>query len=124
MTKLFYIYGKDFTERIERATYNVNRSDVYKEWTDANGTVHRDVTRTRIKGSFTIGFHKKTELKDFIAYMRQGKTSGGYYPVMLYLNNEDELVGANVFLDLTANVQRDVKNDRFFAVYSVEVAEC
>lgn len=124
MTKLFFIYGKDYTDAIERASYSVNRSDVYKEWTDANGTVHRDVTRTRIKGSFEIGFHRQKELEDFITYMRQAKKQGGFYPVMLYVNNEDELVSANVFLDMTAQVQRDVPNSRFWSVYSVEVSEC
>lgn len=124
MTRLFYIYGKDYTEAIDRKTYNVNRSDVFKEWTDANGTVHRDVTRTRISGTFSLNFYKEQELKDFIAYMRQAKKPGGFYPVMIYVNNEDELVGANVFIEAPATVTRDVVNDRFMFVYTLEVSEC
>lgn len=89
--ELFCIDGKDFTTRITVPTYAVNRTDVFEEWVDANHITHRDRTRGRIEGTFTLLFSDKKDFFDFIDTVNRCKDPGGCYiaPVSLYVNNEN-----------------------------------
>lgn len=97
--RLFEFNNTDYTRRIPVGTYTVNRQPVYSHWDDADGITHRDVTRTRISGSFTVWFDSIPEQTAFFAALNAAMAANGYLHCKLYLNNIDAVAETNVFVD-------------------------
>lgn len=100
--ELFKIGNKDFTRYIKVPSYVINNVDVYTEWTDANRKTHRDVSRQKMQGTFSLLFSTESEYYNFIDTIKQYKDKGGGFvaPVSLYANNENKLLtDLEVFID-------------------------
>lgn len=104
---LFSIDGLDFTHCIKMGTYEVNKNDVYNEWTDGFGINHHDIYRTRIQGSFEMYFTNESEYYDFLNYVDVNKEAGGYLPVSLFINNKNDWEN-NVKIFLTMSPKNEI----------------
>lgn len=98
MAALVTVNSFDLTPYIVAKTYAVNRQDVFDEWTDGNGIVHRNITRTRIEGEFQAKFWKHSAYATFMSNMAGVKTDG-YYPMTVYLNNAETTSSANLYVE-------------------------
>jgi hypothetical protein len=94
-----YITRQDYTSNILMSSYNVNSKPIYKEWTDANGTNHRYITRNQIGGSFTMWFDDPDELFTFMKRLKEKTTTAGYATIGVYVNNLDEFVTIDAYVD-------------------------
>lgn len=99
---VFKINNKDFSDKVLMDTYNVNRIDIYTEWEDANGTIHRDIYRTKIQGEFDMMISNMSDYREFINAVRNNKRIGGFVPCYVCVNNEDlEGEFCYLFIDYT-----------------------
>lgn len=98
--RLFSINGEDLTQYITVPSYNINSKDIYTAWVDANHVTHRDVTRTKVSGKFTMLFDEHNEYFEFLELIKKHKGAGGYIPVSLYVNNLNTVVNVDVFMDM------------------------
>lgn len=91
----------DYTKSIKVPSYNVNKIDVYNEWTDANGKVHRDNYRTSVEGNFTIWFDDIDRYERFITDLsiNVSKTVDGLNLLTVYINNTMELYTGYFYVD-------------------------
>ena len=120
---LLIVYGQDMSEFIDHKNYNVNSEPVYEEWTDANYTLHRDKVRTRVEGSFSIGFTRAADFERFCRLLEMAKNNDETYKIMLYVNDINRIIPVSVFIDAPALRIRDVKNDRSWNTFTVKVKE-
>lgn len=97
---LLKINNVDFTARVNEKSYTVQKQDVYSSWTDGNWTDHRVIARTRVSGQFTMTFPTEASYTAFLAAVNAVKTTGGYCPVTVWVNNEKALATVNAFLDI------------------------
>lgn len=121
---VFKIGNNDYSSKVLMDTYNVNRIDVYTEWDDANGKTHRDIYRTRIEGSFDMQISSISEYRAFINDIKTRKSSGGYVPCKVCVNNLDqESVSVNMFIDYAPI--RTMNNDytKGYMSFTVNVKE-
>lgn len=98
--QLFNIGGTDLTKYITVPSYAVNEQDVYKEWEDANGIIHRHVYRKKISGNFTMLFFDKDEYFAFLDLLNSNKGAGGYTPASVYVNNTNKTALIDAFITI------------------------
>ena len=96
--QLFNIAGVNLTSYIVAPSYEINQQDEYKEWEDGFYITHRDFKRTRISGKFTMKFRDKEKYYFFLKLLNDNKTSDGYIPASLYINNINEVKESNFFI--------------------------
>lgn len=113
----------DLTPYTNIQNYDVNLEDVFQEWTDGNWIQHRDIVRTRIQGTVTLGFKTPTDWNAFLALLNNNRTEAGYFPVSLWVNNLGANATIDAFLDLAGSGKWDLVNDRFWRVITVSVTE-
>lgn len=97
---LFVIGQIDFTRRILVPTYQVNRQPIYTSWKDGYGVTHRDITRFKMSGTFTLYFDSIADQLEFQELLRVSTTAGGYVDTMLYDNLSNKTYPAQVYLDI------------------------
>lgn len=100
---LFSISGKDYTKNIVVGTYDVNTSDKYYKWTDANMVEHRDIYRQQISGTFQLGFRNQSEFDQFAAWLKEHTESEGYCSIGIYSLNENTFKTLNAYVKMTAS---------------------
>lgn len=98
---LLKINNVDFTDRVLQKSYDVQKQDEYESWTDGNWITHREITRTRVSGSMNLTFLSEAQYTAFNAAIAAVKTTGGYCPVQLWINNTKELETINAFLTIS-----------------------
>ena len=103
--------------------YDVNKADVYQDWTDGNWIEHREIVRTRISGTVTLGFQTATDWNAFIALLNSTRTADGYFPVTVWVNNTGTSESIDAFLDLVGSGKWDLVNNRFWRVITISVTE-
>lgn len=103
MASLFTINGKDYTNLIVAPSYKVNYEEEYEEWTDANYTIHHEVTRGRIKGDFSIKFHDENDYRGLIHDLETNRTTGNYIRIGVYVNNKDTFEIIDAYVKLTVS---------------------
>lgn len=108
MTNLFVINTTDLTKWEDTTQHDVNRQDVWKEWTDANWTTHRVIARTRITGSVVLNFARETDWTNFLTLLSSARNAAGYYPVTVWCSNTGTSETINAFLDVSGETQWDV----------------
>ena len=124
MSMIFFKIGTtDLTEYADIQNHNINKEDVYQDWTDGNWIAHRDIVRTRISGSFQLGFKDSTAWTSFLTLLSTQKNAAGYYQVTVYVNNTGAEETINAFLDLQAAGKWDILNSRFWRVVTVNLTE-
>ena len=121
---VFKIADKDFSDKVLVDTYNVNRIDIYTEWEDANGTMHRDIYRHRVQGEFDMLISNISEYSEFIATLYSNKQNGGYVPCYVCVNNENmENVLANLYIDYTPIKTMNNNYTKGYLSFTVRVEE-
>lgn len=123
MATLFSINGNNVTSDMDIQNYQMDMQDEYTEWIDGNGTRHHDVSRTRISGTFRLGYKNGTDYATFQTMLAAAKQSNNSYPVSAYVNNTDTTENFDAFLTMTTSVKRDEKNSRIWYEVSVTVEE-
>lgn len=88
MERLFKMGVYDLTEHIVVPTYKVNEQPEYEEWKDANYTVHREIVRTKVKGSFSVVFSSLSEYEEFLQAVEDHTIEDGSTQVTVYLHNK------------------------------------
>lgn len=121
---VFRIGNTDYSDKVLMDTYNVNRIDVYTEWEDANGIIHRDIYRTKVQGEFDMQISKLSDYQAFIAKIAQNKRIGGYVPCYVCVNNENmENVFAQLFIDYTPIKTMNNNYTKGYMSFTVRVEE-
>lgn len=123
MATLFSINGTNVTPDMDIQNYTMNAVDEYTEWLDGNGVKHRDVYRTRVSGSFQLGYTKDTDYAAFQTLLAGAKQADNSYPVSAYVNNTDTTDSLYVFLTTATMIKRDDVNGRQWIQVSVTVEE-
>ena len=120
---LLSIGSTDLTSYIDQQNWDVNRTPVYVDWTDANHVIHRHVNRYRISGKFKIGFKSVTDVTSFLTLLENNRQSGEYYSASIFSNDDNTLHTAEIFLDGVASIKRDLLNGRVWHAYDITVEE-
>ena len=123
MATLFSINGNNVTSDMEIQEYVMDMTDEYTEWMDGSGTRHRDVYRTRISGTFRLGYKNGTDYAAFQTMLAAAKQSNNSYPVSAYVNNTDTTESFDAFLTTSTSVKRVETNGRIWYVVTVTVEE-
>lgn len=108
MTDLFKISSTDLTKWEDTQKHNVNRADVFEEWTDGNWTTHRVISRTRISGSVVLNFSRESDYANFITLLSTARNADGYYPITVWCSNTNTSETINAFLDIAGETAFDV----------------
>lgn len=122
---VFIIGNDDFSSNVLVGTYEVNRHDEFKEIQDANGLYHRLLTRAngRITGTFDMRFLNPADYERFVASKAAHKTSGGYYPCTVAVNNELTNVSSNFYIDMSPVRNRNGSGRTVFDTFTVTIEE-
>lgn len=88
MAQLFKMGAYDLTEHIVVPTYKVNDLPEYEEWKDANYTIHREIVRTKIQGSFTVKFSSLSEYEEFLQAVENNTVDDGSTSATVYSHNK------------------------------------
>lgn len=88
MAQLFKMGAYDLTEHIVVPTYKVNEQPEYEEWKDANYTLHREIVRTKVQGSFTVQFSSPNEYEDFLRILDNNTLTDGSTHASVYVHNK------------------------------------
>lgn len=123
MDILFRIGNADFTPWVKSDTYNVDRADVYQEWTDGNWHDHREVARTRITGSFSLSFARAADFQAFIAALASERNANNYYSVTVFPASVGAVQTIDAFLDYKGSTKWDVTCPRKWQGGTVAVFE-
>ena len=107
-TNLFTIGTTDLTKWESTKDHNVNRTDVYTEWTDGNWVNHRVIARTRVSGTVVLSFSRETDFANFMSLMTSARDADGYYPVTVWCSNTNTSETINAFLDIAGDTEWDV----------------
>ena len=122
--ELFRIGTVDFTKRITVPSYKVNRHPQYHEWVNGNGVTRRHVYRQKISGTFTMRFVNPEDYFEFINMVSENTGAGGYTPVSVYVNNINEVVNTNVFINFDPANTLPVMGTRKDSGFQVTIEEC
>ncbi|MCR5450697.1 MAG: hypothetical protein K6F23_15030 [Solobacterium sp.] len=120
---LFKIGNTDLTDYLDIQGYNVNKTEEFSEWIDANYIHHRNVVRTRLSGRLKLGFKSTAAVTNFLNVLDSNVQPGNYYPASVFANNDNTLHTANVFLDGVAEIKRDLVNNRVWHEYEIDLEE-
>lgn len=121
---VFKIGDNDYSSKVLMDTYNVNRIDIYTEWEDANGTIHRDIYRKKIQGEFDVLISNMSEYAAFIADVQNNTTNGGFVPCKVCVNNyNQEDVQADLFIDYTPIKTMNNNYTKGYLSFTVRIEE-
>ena len=123
--QLLVIAGHDLTQHIKVPSWNVNCDDVYEEWTDANYVKHREVTRTRVSGSFTLLYDDNNQLDQFFDIIQAQKAldTSKAVKMTVYMNNLCTTKEIDAFVKFTAANERPYFGREKVSGFSVSIEE-
>lgn len=98
----------DLTRYIPMSKYKVNNIRNYDEWTDANYTIHRQLTDEKAEGDITLVFRSVTQYANFVSFISTYRDSStGAIKCSLWVNNEHRLK-ENIYVFLDFEPQDDL----------------
>lgn len=125
--QLVVIDDLDLTSNITVPSYKVNKEQQYDEWTDGNYRKHREITRTKISGSFKLYFETVAQQDEFYDAIETMKASSddGSVEMDLYLNNLHTVeTGVHCFVKYTpANENPRINGDGKISGFEVQIEE-
>ena len=86
--ELFKIGDYDVTPHIVVPTYKINKLPKYEDWEDANYTIHREVVRHTVSGTFTVKFYSIEEYEAFIDAVDSTLMNDGSHHIYAYVAND------------------------------------
>lgn len=123
MITLININGIDYTSNVVIDSYAVNASKVYSEWTDANGTAHRQMIREKVTGEFKLAFANDVDYSQFIDHIKSNEALTGYIPTYLFVNNRNEYRSCNLFFDFETSAIKAGSGDKYIIPFKVKITE-
>jgi hypothetical protein len=106
--EIFKIGDNDYTKHIVVPSYQVNRVRKTKEWTDSNGTIHRQLIRNKVTGKFNMRFDDASQLDAFLDDVEAHRdATNETVTVVVYLNNFHNIATINAFVSFD-----DLQNER------------
>lgn len=117
------INGIDFSSNIVVGTYSVNYTDMFNTWTDANGVSHRQIIRKKVAGSWEMGFRNMAEYNTFIQHMESSKTTGGWIPCYLFVNNLSENRSCRLYFTYDPKLDRQHGIRNYIPNFTVTLEE-
>lgn len=84
---IFKIRGQNLTQLVEMSSYDVLQVTEYDEWVDANYTTHREIKRSKVKGTLTLFVNEPSEMDGLMHLIEDQKLSDGTNMVEVYVNN-------------------------------------
>lgn len=120
---VFKIGDNDYSKNVVMDSYNVNQYDVYKEWEDANGTIHRHVYRKKVKGTFTMQFDSLQKYQAFLQDVSSNKDVNGFLTVLVMVNNTDTAALIKAFIDYTTIQGRHGNYTKIYNSFDVQIEE-
>ena len=127
MSTIFFQIGSsstgDLSDFADIQNYDVNQVEIYQDWTDGNWIDHREIVRTRIQGTVTLGFKKTSDWNAFISLLNATRDAAGYFPVTVWVNNTATNESIDAFLDMIGSGKWDLVNDRFWRVITITVTQ-
>ena len=124
MPKVFFkIADMDLTPFVDIQNHEVNRSDVFQNWTDGNWIERRELVRTRIEGTTTVGFSKIADFEAFKTHLAAARHPAGYFPITVYVNNIGEVVQLSAFLTIEGEGKWDLINSRQWITQAIAIME-
>ena len=123
--ELFVVDGIDFTEHIKVPSYKVNRTPVYEEWEDGNYLKHREITRTRVSGSFTVLFDDVLDFDQFVLTIESliENSDTGAIPMTVYINNKVITAEINAFIKYTPANEKPIYGIEKVSGFEVSIEE-
>lgn len=123
MSYVFKMGGKDYSKNITVPSYKVNQEPIYREWTDCDYVVHREIARKKIKGSFTIFFTTIEEYKQFFNYIKGNTLQDGSILVSSLVNNINEIRDYYAYIECLPVNNLPFYNAREYEGYEVNITE-
>lgn len=121
---LFKINTTDCSDNIVQGSYTVNQKEIYKEYEDANGAIHRRFIRNRVVGSFQMFFKYMEDYEAFIALIDANKSVVNFtIPCTLYDNKSGALYTVNAFIDFEPTITMDAGLREYMQVLDITIEE-
>lgn len=108
LSNLFKINTTDLTKYEDATQHDVNRADIWAEWTDGNWVTHRIIGRTRVSGTVVLNFSRQADFNTFISLLSSERNANGYYPISVYCSNTGTTESVDAFLDVAGSTAWDV----------------
>lgn len=119
---LFTVSGTDYTNRILVPTYNINAEEVGTTWVDGNHVTHKDVYRTKVKGSFDMYFFNNADFEAFKTALDTGRYDN-YTTVSLYVANDMEIRPVDAYITIAPAMTRYAHGAVKYDVFTVTIEE-
>lgn len=120
---LVSINGTDITSHILANSYEVNSKPIYKEWTDANYTIHRSRYRDRVSGKFDLKFSNLADYQAFVELLDDNTIGSNEIILTVYVNNIDDTVTKTFFWNSEVKLSKAVNNTKRFEKFAFEITE-
>ena len=120
---MFSVNGHDYSHRVVGSGYEVQKTDEYNLWTDANGHEHRSAYRQRISGKFKMLFLSIEEYEAFIETLELNKKADLTYEIEIYDNKKCSTQEITAFIDFTPTRYRAPNWDDMMEQIEVTIKE-
>ena len=120
---MFSVNGHDYSHRVVGSGYEVQKTDEYNLWTDANGHEHRSAYRTRVTGKFRMLFKTMDEYEGFISILDLNKNEDLTYPIKVWDNHSNTEMEITAFIEFTPTRYRAPNWDDMMEQIEVTIRE-
>lgn len=117
------IAGQNITSHIVAGQYQINQSDVFEEWTDANGRTHRNVYRTRVSGSFDVFFRELSDYSAFVNACKNARNTAGVIPCSVFVNNTSETKQIEAYVTFAPSLDIDGTLQDYVPQFEITIQE-
>lgn len=123
MPIIFKIGNTDLTAFVDKTAHSANKAEESSSWTDGNWIDHVETVRTRVTGSDTLKFKRKTDFDTFFALLTSERNANHYYPITVWVDNTQTSETVNAFLSVTGDTVWDVTCPREWRGVTVSYRE-
>lgn len=122
---LLSINGHDYTANIVVPTWAVSDTEVTRTWTDALGTTHRDVLRTKVSGRFNFKGRGTNDaaFNAFIADLAAVRTAANAYTITVYCDNTGQTKTIDAYVTYAPAMTRLGGGPVYVDAFSVTLEE-
>ena len=116
----------NISDYIIEGTYEMDSTDIYESWKDANYVEHRIITTSKINGSFDVACCNKSgsiELSDFYNIFDDAATNG-VITATVYVTNRGSVSAISAYYSLKNKEHTLLADGTFLDVITVELEEC
>ena len=121
--QLAVVNGNDITKYIDKDTFQVNSSDVYESWQNANFVEKRIFVRKRVEGQFEIRCGKGLTLANFISNWNSAVVNG-VVTMGVWVQNDNRLAAIQAFYSFEGQEHVELDNGAFYDRLVIKIKEC